>query len=146
MNIIKQCDIFGVKEVVYTDPVTRKVVVIQCDDFNQGEEHANKRALINACIELYSIYEDYYHDILKFSDIKSKAKQIIKESRRLLHIHISDVYKFTRLEDLAAHVYENIYPFLATCPNKLSLYRDLIQFIEYHSLNYSNKHQLSSII
>ena len=134
MNIITQTNLFGVKEVIYTDPVTEKEVTIQCDEFYQGVEQANKQALNNACIHLCGQFDKYYTDLFKFADIKAKHKHSINEARTSLCVAIYQLPGYTRLEDLAAHIYENIFPYLAICTIKSDKYFRILQYIEIQSL------------
>jgi len=142
MDIITQTNIFGEKEVIYTDPVTEKEIVLQCDEFQQGVEHARIKALNNACIHLYSQFDKYYTGLLKYADIKGKVKHSINEARASLVVAMYQLPGYTKLEDLAAHIYENIFPYLATCTIKSDRYFKILQSVANQSLKFSVNHQL----
>jgi hypothetical protein len=144
MNIITKTTLFGTNQVTYTDPVTEKEVTLECDDFTQGIETAHITALYNACIHLYGQYNKYYTDLLKFADIKGKVKHSINESRANLVVALYQLPGYTNLEDLAAHIYENIFPYLATCTIKSDRYFRILQSVANQSLKFSANHQLKS--
>lgn len=142
MNIITQTNLSGEKEVIYTDPVTEKEIKIYCDDFNAGVIEARKTALTNASVHLYVQFDKYYTDLLKFADIKGKALNSIRQARLSLEEGMIKIYNFDTIEDLAAHIYENIFPYLATCTIKSDRYFKILQSVANQSLKFSVNHQL----
>lgn len=141
MNIITQCSLFGIKEVVYMHPVTGKRETIQCDEFHQGIEHANRTAILSGCAELYTRFDKYYTDLLKFADVSPKAKQHINQARAALAASAPKVSGFKNLDEMAAHVYENVLPYLHTCTIKNDKYFEILKTVETQVLKFSANHQ-----
>jgi len=143
MNIITQTNLLNEKEILYTDPLTNKQITITTENFAQGVNEVRINTLINLCIELADRFDRYYTDLLKFADIAGKAKHSINEARMRLKLNISIINQFATIETLAAHVYENIIPYLATCTIKSNKYFELLHIIEDQALEFSSNHQFS---
>lgn len=144
MYYITETTLFKEKLVIYTDPITGKEVKTTVTDFAAGVVEARRTVLTQLSREIGYCMEKYYSDLLQFADIKGKAKNSINESRKHLKSGITQLTAFSTLGSLAAHIYENIIPYLHSCTIKSNKYFELLHILENQVVNYSDKHQLTS--
>jgi len=149
MDIITNVNLFGEKEVSYFDFVAEKQISERVPDFTDSIDTIRKKTIYNACIELCNRYEQYYFDLLKFSDISGKARKNIHIASSNLHRAASELhfyYEKSTISDLCGHVYENIIPYLATCTIKSDKYFRMLHIVENQVLEFSSKNTLPNEI
>ena len=146
MDIITNINLLGEKEISYFDFVAEKEIRERVPNFTDSIETARKKVIYTASIELSNRFEHYYHDLLKFADIKGKHRHNIVMAVANLHRGSSELhfyYDQSILSDMCAHIYEKIIPYLATCTIKSDKYFRLLHILENQCLKFSSKHQLT---
>lgn len=142
MNITTQINLLNEREVIYISPITQKQVARIVTDFQAEVPEIRRYELIQLVNELYKRSETYYTNLLKFCDVSLKVKRSIADTRKNTREGMTGAKFQTNLNDLAFHIYEHVYPYLAMCNNNSTEYTRLLQELQYQLDAYCIKNKL----